>query len=646
MNNKLKNFNISIGATDEFMNSVISETYFPSKFRKIKDGAIVEIPLTRDDLINYQQNIEENKLGGSELGKAPNPPSLIIGENNNVINTYTNTEVGRINPEGNVELYGPAVMDIIAELAWRTADPGMIFLDAINRDNPLPNKGEIKATNPCGEQPLHPYDACNLGSINLANMVDDKTREVNWSKLKEVTRNAVHFMDNVNDASKGPIKQIEETVLDHRRIGLGILGWADMLMKKRIPYDSKEAISLAEDVMGYINNIAKEKSVELGTEKGVFPAFEGSIYDNGKLEDRVRNSARTTIAPTGSIAMVANVSGGIEPYFSNVFYKNIRGGEVLSFINPQLVNALKDEGVYSEALIKKIEDDGGSVKNIKEIPDVIKEVFKTAGDLKVKDHINMQAAFQRNIDNAVSKTINMSNNATVEDVKHAYISAFQMGLKGTTIYRDGSKDVQVLETKKEEVIAVDEYITPRSIPDFMPSVKIKQRTPFGHMHANITIDPKTGRPYEVFAQLGKSGDVVHADLEGICRQLSTSLRAGVDPWYCVDQLDGIGSSVSSGPSREGEVTSIPDGVGRALKKYLMAVEKHGVEDVLLGNLDYDVLMGELSDDLKKGTNGNGKSSTTEEQKNIFGVKCPSCGEGTLIFQEGCKKCSACSYSAC
>jgi ribonucleoside-diphosphate reductase alpha chain len=644
---ELENFNISVGATDEFMNSVINETHYPLKFKKLNKDThkVKEFLLSKTDLINYQKNIEENKLGGSALGKAPLPPSLILGENNKVINTYTNEEIGRINQEDNVELYGPAVMNIIANLAWETADPGMIFLDAINRDNPLPHKGEIKATNPCGEQPLHPYDACNLGSINLANMVNNETKGVKWNRLKEVTKNAIHFMDNVNDESKGPIKEIEETVLENRRIGLGILGWADMLMKKRIPYDSKEAISLAEEVMGNISKVAKEKSVELGIEKGVFPSFKGSIYDTGKLEDRVRNCARTTIAPTGSIAMVANVSGGIEPYFSNVFYKNIRGGEVLSFINPQLVDALKEEGVYSEKLIKQIENNGGSVQNLEGIPNKIQEVFKTAGEIKAIDHINMQAAFQRNTDNAVSKTINMPNDATVEEVRNAYILAFQKGLKGTTIYRDGSKDVQVLETKKEEIV-VDEYIIPKSIPAFMPAIKIKQRTPFGHMHANITIDPKTGRPYEVFAQLGKSGDVVHADLEGICRQLSTSLRAGVDPWYCVDQLDGIGSSVSSGPSREGEVTSIPDGVGRALKKYLMAVEKHGIKDVLLGNIDYDVLVGELSDDLKKGTNGNGISSTNEEQKNIFGVKCPSCGRGTLIFQEGCKKCSACGYSAC
>jgi len=217
---KLKNFNISIGATDKFMDATINDGYFPLEFKGN--------PLTLDDLLNYQSNIEENKLGGSEIGKAPNPPSLIVDkENRRVLDSYTNKDIGRINEENNVELYGPSVMDIIANLAWQTADPGMIFLDAINRENPLPNKGPIKATNPCGEQPLHPYDACNLGSLNLSNMVKklEDGYEVDWNKLIETTQTAVHFMDNVNDASKGPIKETEDTVLAHRRIGLGVMGW-------------------------------------------------------------------------------------------------------------------------------------------------------------------------------------------------------------------------------------------------------------------------------------------------------------------------------------------------------------------------------------------------------------------------------------
>ncbi len=638
---KLKNFNISIGATDKFMDAAINDGYFPLQF----EGN----PLTLDDLLNYQSNIEENKLAGSEVGMAPNPPSIIVDkEKERVLDTFTNKEIGRINSENNVELYGPAVMNIIANLAWQTADPGMIFLDAINRENPLPNKGPIKATNPCGEQPLHPYDACNLGSINLSNMVKRKGAdyEVDWDKLTETTKTAVHFMDNVNDASKGPIKEIEETVLDHRRIGLGVMGWADLLLKLGVPYDSKEAVELAEKVMSHINSDAKIKSVEIAEQRGVFPAFEGSIYDNENLEDRVRNVARTTIAPTGSIAMVAGVSGGIEPYFSNIFYKNIRGGDVLKFINPELERELKERGIYSEKLIEKVEKNGGTVQGIKEIPQDLQKVFKVAGDIHPKDHIRIQAAFQRNLDNAVSKTINMPNEATVEDVKEAYLLAYQMGLKGTTIYRDGSKDVQVLETKKEETERT--YITPKRIPDMMPSVKIKQNTPFGHMHVNITVDPKDGSPYEVFAQLGKSGDVVHADLEGICRQLSTNLRAGVDPTYCVDQLEGIGASIGSMPSREGIVTSIPDGVGRALKKYLMAIENYGFEDVMLGEVDYDNLIDKMSDNLKKGNgNGNGNGSTNNEsQKNMFGIKCPECDNGKLIFQEGCKRCSSCNYSAC
>ena len=362
-----------------------------------------------------------------------------------------------------------------------------------------------------------------------------------------------------------------------------------------------------------------------------------------------RNVQRTTIAPTGSIAMVAGVASGIEPYFSNVYYKNIRGGDRLLFANPVLEDTLKKEGIYSKELMKKIEKNGGSVQDIKEIPEKIQKVFKVSSDLEVKDHVNIQAAFQKGTDNAVSKTINMPNSATVEQIKEAYVTAWQKGLKGITIYRDGSKDIQVLETTKEEITEPNGYITPENIPDMMPSIKLKQRTPFGHMHANITVDPNSGRPYEVFAQVGKGGDIAHADLEAICRLASISLRSNTSPWKVVDQLEGIGSTVSSGLSREGEVTSLGDSVSRVLKKYMLAVEKYGVEDVLTGKVDYNTLTGELSDSIKKGkkeTSNTKNKNGNESQKNTYKIKCPECNEGKLVFQEGCKTCLSCNYSAC
>lgn len=644
---ELENFNVSVGATDKFMDAVVKEGYYTLQFEGNS--------LTKEELGNYQTNIEENKLGGSKVGETPRPPSLVLSEDESkVLDSYTNEELGKINQNDEVQIYAPKLMDIISNLAWETADPGMIFLDMINKDNPLlKTKGPILATNPCGEQPLHPYDACNLGSLNLGNMVM-KNKEgkynVDWNKISDTTHSVIRFMDNVNDASKGPIKEIEETVLNHRRIGYGVMGWADMLQKLSIPYDSKKAIDLGEKVMTFISDESKKASVDLAKEKEVFPAFEGSTYDNGNLEDRVRNVQRTTIAPTGTIAMVAGVASGIEPYFSNVYYKNIRGGDRLLFANPILEEELKKEGIYSEELMKKIERNSGSVQGIEEIPEHIQKVFKVSSDLDVKDHVNLQAAFQRGTDNAVSKTINMPNSAEVEEVREAYVTAWQKGLKGITIYRDGSKDVQVLETVKQEADSkLNGYITPENIPDIMPSLKLKQKTPFGQMHANLTVDPNSGKPYEIFAQVGKGGDIAHADLEAICRLASVSLRSNTSPWSVVEQLEGIGSTVSSGLSREGEVTSLGDAVSRVLKKYMLAVEKHGVENILTGKIDYNELTGELSDTIKKGNNGtvsNGNDKTNEGQKNTYGVKCPECSEGNLVFQEGCKTCLSCNYSAC
>ncbi len=644
---ELENFNVSVGATNKFMEAVVEEDFYTLQFEGNS--------LTKQELGNYQKNIEENKLGGSKVGEAPRPPSLLLSEDETkVLDSYNNEEIGRINSKDEVQIYAPKLIDVISNLAWETADPGMIFLDMINKDNPLINtKGPIKATNPCGEQPLHPYDACNLGSLNLGNMIIESKEgnyNVDWDKISDTTNSVIRFMDNVNDASKGPIKEIEETVLNHRRIGYGVMGWADMLQKLSIPYDSKEAIELGEKVMTFISDESKKTSVDLANEKEVFPAFKGSTYDNGNLEDRVRNVQRTTIAPTGSIAMVAGVASGIEPYFSNVYYKNIRGGDRLLFANPVLENELKKEGIYSKELMEKIEKNGGSVQGIKEIPKNIQKVFKVSSDLEVKDHVNIQAAFQKGTDNAVSKTINMPNSAKVEDVREAYITAWQKELKGITVYRDGSKDVQVLETtKKEETNNLNGYITPEDIPDIMPSLKLKQKTPFGQMHANLTIDPTSGKPYEIFAQVGKGGDIAHADLEAICRLASISLRSNTSPWSVVEQLEGIGSTVSSGMSREGEISSLGDAVSRVLKKYMLAVEQYGVEDILTGKINYKELTGKLSDEIKKGNGSltpNNQSKSNEEQKNTYGIKCPECDESNLVFQEGCKTCLTCNYSAC
>ncbi|MCD6242113.1 vitamin B12-dependent ribonucleotide reductase [Candidatus Bathyarchaeota archaeon] len=350
------------------------------------------------------------------------------------------------------------VWNLIAESAWKSGDPGVVFIDEVNRHNPTPEVGRIEATNPCGEQPLLPYESCNLGSINLSRMVENG--KINWKKLRKTVRDAVHFLDNVIDANKFPLKKIEQMTKANRKIGLGIMGFADMLIKLGIPYDSEKALKLAEKLMKFITDEARKKSVELGEERGSFPNFDKSIWKD--KYSAMRNATVTTIAPTGSISIIAGCSSGIEPLFAISFIRNVLGGTRLFEINPLFELTAKERGFYSAKLLEEIAKTG-SVQKIKEVPDDAKKIFVTALDISPEWHVKMQAAFQKYTDNAVSKTVNLPFEASVEDVKKIFELAWKLKCKGVTVFRYGSKPEQVLyigeikTEKKKFVTAESEY---------------------------------------------------------------------------------------------------------------------------------------------------------------------------------------------
>jgi ribonucleoside-diphosphate reductase alpha chain len=348
-----------------------------------------------------------------------------------------------INPrsgEAEAKLRARHVFDLIVSNAWRTGDPGLIFIDEINRHNPTPQLGEIRSTNPCGEQPLLPFESCNLGSINLAKMVKDG--EVDWEKLRRIVRTAVHFLDNVIDVNRFPVPEIGELTRANRKIGLGVMGFADMLIMLGIPYDSEEALALAEKVMKFVSDEATKKSVEIGKQRGTFPNFKGSIWEKRGYKT-IRNSTVTTVAPTGTISIIAGCSGGIEPIFAVAFVRNVMEGTRLLETQPTFEELAKERGFYSRDLMLEIAKTG-SIQKLEEVPEDVRRVFVTSLDIDPEWHVRMQAAFQKYVDNAVSKTVNLPPDATVEDVRRVYLLAYKLKCKGITVYRYGSKKEQVL----------------------------------------------------------------------------------------------------------------------------------------------------------------------------------------------------------
>ncbi|MCF7872994.1 MAG: vitamin B12-dependent ribonucleotide reductase, partial [Candidatus Omnitrophica bacterium] len=383
------------------------------------------------------------------------------------------------------------VFNRIAECAYNNGEPGIVFIDKINKSNPTPNLGKIESTNPCGEQPLLPYESCNLGSINLYKMLkkEGESFSLDWEKLKKIVRTSMLFLDNVIDANKFPLPEIDENTKKTRKVGLGIMGWATMLGFLEIPYDSKEAIDLAKEVMDFIQKEAKKVSLELAKKKGAFPAWEGSNWHKQGI--KIRNATLTTIAPTGTISIISGpTSSGIEPNFFLSYFRNVLDGEKLLEVDPAFEHYAKKSGFYSKELMEKIAS-GISIQKMEEVPDKAKRIFKTAMDISSFWHIKMQAAFQEYTDNAVSKTINLASTAELDDVKEAYLLAYKLNCKGLTVYRDGSRSGQVLTISKEKEKKEDEKGTvpyPKPRPEVILGTTTKVTTGCGNLYVTLNQD--------------------------------------------------------------------------------------------------------------------------------------------------------------
>ena len=530
------------------------------------------------------------------------------------------------------------VFSLILDCAWASGEPGLIFIDRINRDNPTPHLGKISATNPCGEQPLLPYEACNLGSINLSKFVGEKNgiKSFDFKALKETVHLSTRFLDNIIDVNKYPLPQIAEICKNNRKIGLGVMGFADALFKMGIPYCSDQAVELGEKIMQFINDESHDASEELAKIKGVFPNWKGSKWDK-EHNRNMRNAATTTVAPTGTISIIANCSSGIEPLFSLAFFRNVLNGEKLIEVNETFAETAKKNNFYSDSLINSLAS-GDSLLKFNSVPEKMKHIFVTAHDIIPEWHIKMQAGFQRHCDSSISKTINFSHKATKEQVEKIYRMAFEYEVKGVTVYRDGCRMNQPMAHDKKEKEAKppkpsDGVVKPISIPEIMSCLRIRQKTPFGNMHVKIAVEPDTGMEREVFAQLGKGGDVANSDLEAICRMLSLFLRCNGSLKLAIRQLDGIGSSLTV-PSKDGRVISLADGLAKAIKKYMAAKKMFGIQSLLLGKADLSML-NDIGNGSKKSTGRNG----------AFKIKCPECNE-QLFFEEGCAKCYSCGFSKC
>jgi len=511
------------------------------------------------------------------------------------------------------------VFDKIVAMAWQTGDPGIVFIDRINQDNPTKQLGDIESTNPCGEQPLLPYESCNLGSINLSKMLrtTNGTTEVDYPKLAGTVRVTVGFLDNVIEANKFPLPEIEEMTRKSRKIGLGIMGFADMLIQLGIPYDSEEALQVASDIMRFISEEAGKASVELAKERGVFPAFEGSIYDvpGGS---RPRNASFTTIAPTGTLSIIAGCSSGIEPLFALSYVRNILDGAQLVEVNPYFEQVVRSGGFYSEELMQQLAA-GAKIRDMDGIPDHIKRLFSTAHEISPEWHVRMQAAFQKSTDNAVSKTVNFPQGATQEDVAKVYMMAYELGLKGITIYRDRSREAQPMSTSQvEKVEGVG--LTPRKRAKITTGITERVTTGCGYIYVTVNSDERG--ICEVFSSLGKAGGCASAQLEATCRLISLALRSGVDVASVVRQLRGI-RCPSIAWEQGTSILSCADAIASVLEKHIK---------------------GDAGDDGNHGSDAVNKPEDYGLARNIAG-QCPECGN-LLIYQEGCFICPSCGYTKC
>jgi len=541
-----------------------------------------------------------------------------------LINPRNGTPSGKLNAGD--------VYDLIIDMAWKNGEPGIVFIDRINEFNPLKKIGLIESTNPCGEQPLLPYESCNLGSINLSKVVKEKDGrpEIDFELLKKITHRAVHFLDNVIDMNNYPLKEIEKKTKMNRKIGLGVMGYADMLIKLNIAYDSNEAIEVAESVMSFIQRESKIKSAELAINRGAFPTFEKSVYAE-KGESPLRNATTTTIAPTGTISILADTSSGIEPIFALAYVRNVMDNDRLLEVNPQFQDALRN--FFSDDEIDSIMDKvavHGSVRDIEEVPESIKRVFVTAHDISPLWHIKTQAVFQKYVDNAVSKTVNFPNSATKEDIREVYDLAYELGCKGVTVYRDGSRDNQVLqkpasgEGKKAEDERASKVETkiPRPRHEVTWGTTRKMNTGCGSLYVTINEDEKG--IFEVFATMGKGGGCAASQTEAIGRLISLALRSGIDKDQIVKQLKGV-RCPNQIWEKGGRIYSCSDAIAKAIERY------SGVLDITTN------LKSERAQIIAE-TNGRDSDSI------MTGV-CPDC-HGPLEFESGCSVCRSCGFSRC
>jgi len=622
----LTNFNISLAVTNNFMGKIESDKKFLID-DSIPEEVIEEIKEAEGNR-NVDERLRQIEVGVKKLYEWAKATQE--GEGYELINPRNNQVTMKLN--------SAKVFNLITRLAWQFGDPGLVFIDRMNdkTSNPVPAVGRIEATNPCGEQPLLPYDACNLGSVNLAKLVVGG--DLDWMELKKIIGLGVHFLDNVVEVNEFPVQKIRDMVSDTRRIGLGIMGFADALFKLGVKYDSDEGIEWARKIMKFVTESAREATCDLAKLRGTFPLWEKSVFFN--TDYKPRNMALTTIAPTGTISILADASSGIEPVFSLGYQKNTVEGKTLYNVSPVLVEELKKRNIYSEELIEKIVKNGGVLKDIEEIPEGVKKVFITALEIDPEWHIKIQAAFQEFTDNAVSKTINLPEEATVDDVRNAYLMAYSLGTKGITIYRSGSRSFEPMSTVKTKSAdakamaddgkteVINNVPKKKPTPIVASGIRVKKKCDVGSVYTSIFYEEGDG-PVEVFVNLGKSGGYLAASAEVTGRLSSLALKYGATLDEISEQLVGIscGQKVGMGPNT---VLSMFDAVGKSLLE-ISRGEQLSIFGEHSGAGQVDVV--KISEEMN-------------QAESKFGA-CPDCGS-PLRAEEGCFKCTNvfCGYSKC
>ncbi len=557
---------------------------------------------------NISVGITEDFMEAVEKGEQYN---LYDPHNNHVVNSLDAKEV----------------FEKIVAFAWQNGEPGIIFLDRLNRDNPVPSQGLIESTNPCGEQPLLPFESCNLGSINLSLFIkkdESGSKHIDFDDLAQTVHAAVHFLDNVIEVNKYPLPQIDDMTKLTRKIGLGVMGFADLLLHLGLPYNSTKAIELGGQIMEFIQKEGHLASQNLAKSRGSFPTFEASVFN--QLEG-MRNATITTIAPTGTLSIIANCSSGVEPIFAYVYIREIMDRTRMIEVNPILKELLIERNLYSDDLMRKISE-AGSLAHIEEIPADIRRVFVCAHDISPIDHIEMQAAFQKYTDNAVSKTVNFSHDATKDDVREVYRLAWQLGCKGVTIYRDGSRDEQVLnigikeEAAKPQTSEHYDCIMPRPRPALVYGITERMQTGCGNLYVTVNYDEQG--ICEVFTSTGKVGGCP-SQSEAVSRLVSITLRGGMCIEEILDQLSGI-RCPSTMRNSDRNCASCPDAIGRVLAKVAKMLRENG---------------GKVSSISQKTT----QPLEASQRISKFAKHCPDCGN-VLEHEGGCVSCRNCGYSKC